>query len=717
MFPSHGEPEHGYGSESENLTTLTERFIRVLDGSLDDSGELDTLWARCADPFKAGRLMDAVAFWRNTLLPEVDVSDTLKTRVLSWIEHGVHVPEFCRMFRDEFDGINYEAVYPPAYMADNHSVTPEMAAYIESEIQSLVLDGSIEQVDVQPRVVMPLFAVQQGDKRRMIYDARYLNCFTPSEPVRYDSLRDFQRGLALNDKLVAMDHKQGYHQMRVTSQSRTLLGLRWKGKFYVWRVLPFGWAPACFVYHTTSTVAMAFLRKRGFHMLVYLDDIAARAASAAESSQRARWRTWCITALMYLCGYVLSIPKCKLDPQSRMEVLGFGLDTESQQYYVPRKKLEAITAELREIRSTATVRLTRLQRIVGKVQSLSLAVPCVSVHLSAAYGLIASASKYHCDTVVVTRELSSDFESLLELEKWTTFSKWLSELHTQLRMETDAAGGEEGGWGACIWLPSGGVRHAHGAFVGSLAHTHINERETLAVVNAVELLCVDVRDCIIVLFVDNETVRHCILRGNSKLRYIRDAARQLLRFQITNNVCFRIHRVSTHDNVVADALSRTGLCAPVDYSEYHLADELFRRVQAEHGVFTIDTCAAWDNKQLPKYICGPAYPDSGAVAQNVFLCTFTKEEFLYCYPPFRLVSPVWRHFKLCGARGVMIVPNDGTAAWFGLVNSEALSTTKIASRGDTAAVARRKRDRSGWMLWTLTSDLLAVRFDFSLEHK
>ena len=709
--PDAREPVGGFTSDDRHPDLLIRKFLDVLDGRGEPD---DFLWLRDVSKFRAGCLADGVAFWKDVILPDsgLDIAD--RDQILSWLSLGVHVPDFFRPFSGSFNGTAYVDVQqPPPYRQRNHRLPPDHFAFVSTEIASLVADGSLRPATKPPSLVLPLFVVERNDKKRLIYDARYPNCFSPSPPVRYDTLRDFQRGLHEGDFLFSVDHKSGYHQVPVSAASSDYLGLRWQGKDYVWTTIPFGWSPACFIYQRLSSVAMSFLRKRGWHILVYLDDIATKVDAAA--SPRDRYRAvWLFFAFFYLAGYVISLPKANIPANPRMEILGFGLDTVSQSFFVPKKKLAAITDVLKDMLRRESVSLPALQSIVGKCQSLSLAVPCISVHLMSSYAAISRAGRRSAMLIELTAEMKEDFACLLELDSWSLFAKWHPEFHTQLRLETDAAGGASGGWGACLWTASGAYT-VSGRFDDPSDTDNINERETEAVLRSTRRLEPVIRDCSLDMFVDNETVRFGSIKGSSSLLYLRNAARELLRFQLRNNVLIRIHRVTTVDNAVADSLSRTGHSAPVVYSEIKLSRRLFDAVcRLVDRPFTIDACAAHDNHHLPRYICGPASLDSAAVAQNAFLFLFGDHEFVYCFPPWALISALWRHFRLTRSAGVMIAPNDATRQWFGMLHAEARSVTTIAAKRDADAL-QRKRDNV-WVDMTLTFDLLAFVFDFRTVH-
>ena len=119
------------------------------------------------------------------------------------------------------------------------------------------------------------------------------------------------------------------------------MGFQWEGQYYTFRVLPFGWAPACFVYSSLSSVVASCMRQHGLHCIFYLDDF----GFAIPAWVPLALRYQCVAGvldLMYLAGFTVSIPKSSLHPQHRLLLLGFGIDSHKQRFYVPAVKLLAI---------------------------------------------------------------------------------------------------------------------------------------------------------------------------------------------------------------------------------------------------------------------------------------------------------------------------------------------------------------------------------------
>ena len=70
-----------------------------------------------------------------------------------------------------------------------------------------------------------------------------------------------------------LDHKNGYQHVPLHKDSWKYFGVFWKGKYYVFTVLPFGWKSSPIVYHTLTDAMAMYIRSLGIPMLVWIDDM------------------------------------------------------------------------------------------------------------------------------------------------------------------------------------------------------------------------------------------------------------------------------------------------------------------------------------------------------------------------------------------------------------------------------------------------------------
>lgn len=657
------------------------------------------------------------AFWVEVLIPAAKLEPALNDTLIRWVTCGVTVPEFFKTYTGPLLGADVvDAEFPPDCELPNQRIDDSDIPWLRAEIADWEAKGAIKRVTVKPHCVLPLGVTTRNGKRRAIWDGRVLNCFTPSPPMRYQTIRQLASHLEVGDYLLSLDHKTGYHHVGVVPESTTFLGFKLDGVYYELQVLPFGWAPSCFIYDSLSSVVSAFCSSAGIPGIHYLDDFGFTVRARASRGSR-RWAVWFVCAAMFLAGYFVSLPKSILVPTTSLPLLGFIIDTISQTFSVPEKKrMELVGLVLSAIsaaRSGGRTHVTQLQSLLGKAQSMSMAAPPISMFLRSSFAALSDQAGSQWITLPLQARL--DLECLYELHSWSKLSLWPREIHASLRMETDAC---LTGWGGSLYF-AGQIIDVSGHFPRIMDDIGIHVKESLAVEYTFDLLGDHLFNCFLDLYTDNTIVQHTLLHGNALDESMRVFARKLLRFQLTNNVIVRVHRIDTVANARTDALSRIPLATPtsLDRSDHRLNPSIFRHLQSiVPAPFTIDACANQINRQLPRYIALQPCLYDPPVTTNVFSYTFPplptgEREYIYCNPPWAIIDPLWRHFKQTRARGVMLVPDIPTRHWYGSITREAVMVITLAARGAPNIFfqpSRQYLSSVGPLPW----GLLALCFDF-----
>ena len=71
---------------------------------------------------------------------------------------------------------------------------------------------------------------------------------------------------------VTIDHKAGYHHVALSTESWQYFGFKWKGEFYVFTVLAYGWCSAPVIYASLSEAVTRYLGSRDIPTLTWIDD-------------------------------------------------------------------------------------------------------------------------------------------------------------------------------------------------------------------------------------------------------------------------------------------------------------------------------------------------------------------------------------------------------------------------------------------------------------
>ena len=178
--------------------------------------------------------------------------------VLQWIKQGVKFP------------LKSEEVVP--FEHKNH-VQDSHITFVDSEIQRLITDGSLEHCTSKPVCVSPISCIpKKNGELRLITDLRHLNSFCDPPSFKYEDIDTVISLLRPKDQLVTVDLKQGFLHVPVHVEHRSYLGIYWRGQYLRWTRLPFGHNCSPFFFAKVLRPVVTFLRKYGLRIVLYVDD-------------------------------------------------------------------------------------------------------------------------------------------------------------------------------------------------------------------------------------------------------------------------------------------------------------------------------------------------------------------------------------------------------------------------------------------------------------
>ena len=166
--------------------------------------------------------------------------------------------------------------------ARQYRLTPAEHLELDKQVKKL-LDMGWVQPSISPWASSILFAPKPGGKLRLCIDYRYLNENTVKNTYplpRIDTLLDQLKG---HKYFSALDLAAGYHQIRISDDSRSKTAFRTPDGLYEWTVMPFGLTNAPSVFQQAMhTVLRGLLGKI---CLAYLDDIIVIGKTAEEHAK------------------------------------------------------------------------------------------------------------------------------------------------------------------------------------------------------------------------------------------------------------------------------------------------------------------------------------------------------------------------------------------------------------------------------------------------
>ena len=265
-----------------------------------------------------GRLKAKSKFWQEVLKAPLPVRE--------WVAEGYKLP-FLSL--------------PPPYFRTNQRSALDNVGFVSSAISELLANRCIKEINHKPHICSPLSVVANSTgKLRLVLNLRYLNQYLLRDKFKYEDLRIAMQMFEPDDYMFTFDLKAGYHHVDIYKQHWDYLGFSWADgstqQYYVFCVLPFGLATACFVFTKLLRPLVKHWRSQGLRIVVYLDD----GICASQGKANAERDSLSIQKDLCEAGFVTNLAKCKWTPSQQCTWLGFNIDLHLGKVSVPQEKFQ-----------------------------------------------------------------------------------------------------------------------------------------------------------------------------------------------------------------------------------------------------------------------------------------------------------------------------------------------------------------------------------------
>ena len=624
-----------------------------------------------------GRLGQSLSFWEDTLDPA--------PWIISCIREGYKFP-----LRS----------IPDRYRKPNQQSALSHQQFVEQAIQELDENRCVVKVQEIPHICSPLSVVANAQgKLRLVLNLRYLNQFLWTDRFKYEDLRVAMLMFQKGDYLFSFDLKSGYHHVDIYKPHRQYLGFSWEHQgltqFYVFSVLPFGLATACYAFTKLLRPLIKYWRSQGLRALLYLDDgiVAVKGKQQAEEASRK------VRQDLVKAGLVEHTAKCSWVPSQQAKWLGFNLDLQQGVISVPEEKIAALKLQLIKALDKGSLKARDLASIIGKTMSMALATGPVSRLMTRCMYALLNSRIYWCQM------LEMNPEARLELEFWLKQVDhingreiWHSPSAVRV-VYADASGSGYGGF-----TVEHGCHVAHGAWSAQEMAQSSTWRELRAVQMVLESLIPKLKNERVRWFSDNQNVVR-ILEVGSKKPQLQEEALAVFSIAAQNLVRIEPQWIPRSENQKADYLSRLQ-----DTDDWKIQPLLFSGLNRLWGPHTIDRFANQLNTQLPQFNSRWWCPNTEPV--DAFTCDWGGDVNWVCPPPY-LVPRVIQHAARTRAVGTLIFPCWLSAPFWPMIYPDGHSTAEFV-RAVIVFQSSLNPVLPGRASYSLPAcDILAVKFDFS----
>ena len=429
---------------------------------------------------------------------------------------------------------------------------------VEKQILEEISNGRYLVTREPPRIISALAAIPKpgGNKIRLIHDCSRphggaLNDLAEVESFKYQTLKDATEIIQPGDYLAKVDLASAYRSVCLHPEEHQLTGLQWtfsgdNDPTYIRDGrLPFGSSKSPFLFNSLTQAVRHLLAAGGeSNIVAYLDDFLCVGRTAEECKQT---RDHLMTTLRRL-GFSINYSKVE-GPAQTLVFLGVAIDTLEYTLSLPDGRLRELSEELRRFDQRKSATKRDLQSIVGKLNWSSAVVYGGRPHLRRIIDRI-NVLKAPGHKTRLTAGIREDLRWWIENIHAFNGCMPIAESREVTQVCVDACDEGAGGYHDGDWYH---VRWLDWEDTHSL---HINYKEVLALLPAVDLWGHLWRDKKVIVYSDNQAAVGILNRGTAKDPNVMGALRHLLWKSVIHN--FRIKAVyyPGKQNVVADAASR-----------------------------------------------------------------------------------------------------------------------------------------------------------------
>mmetsp|Transcript_38654 Transcript_38654/g.65061 ORF Transcript_38654/g.65061 Transcript_38654/m.65061 type:complete len:728 (-) Transcript_38654:46-2229(-) len=593
-----------------------------------------------------GRLGAARRFWANAL--------NASMFILSVITVGYQLP-----FRDgvapRFDGFmmeNSKGVTGPSKFGPRED-------FVDGAVASLLANGAVVECERSfLQLISPLNVIEQGDKLRLIHNLSFLNEHLCFDKFRFEDLRDVPQIFELGDWVFSIDLMSAYHHVPLHKDAWTYMGFSWKGRFYYFRVLPFGLGPAPMVFAKVTGVMVEHWRAQGAKILPYLDDF----LGGSQTTAQAKLLAHLVLTDMTRAGWLVAATKVKLQMSQTIVHLGGELDFRIGQYRLPSKRISFYHEIVGKVLyGDGRVKVKVLAKIAGLAQSFRVALgPVVSFYTRHMYVAIESCTSWW-QVIDISPEVT------VELQKWffMDFSKfwqpmWPSLVQWPAFRDVYSDAGDRG-WGGCLLLPSGERLDARGYLTDCERKQSSTWRELMAIFRILESVGHLIpRGTRLQWHTDSQNAAWDMSKGGSSKLDLHTLCLQIFEFCVAAGISALWVWIPRKLNAWSDALA--GL---YDKDDWMLHPWVFAAIDRLWGKHTIDRFASDLNHVVELFNSYFWCPGTGGVN------AFGQADWLFhnnwCNPPFWLIGRLIMFLREIGAAATIIVPCWPRQPWWRFV--------------------------------------------------
>ena len=505
------------------------------------------------------------------------------------------------------------------------------AILVDLELQKLLSKGVITRTHINPGdFVSNFFTRPKKDKNkvRCLLNLKQVNKFCRKNHFKMENLQTAVNILRPGMKMATLDVVDSFYAIRVRNKDKKFLKFITRGQVFQFEVMPQGFQDSSYIFTMLMKVPLSYIRQKfGFLSVAYIDDIILFGFDSEELLENLT-----ITSnLLQDLGYGLNVEKSQTNPATQREFLGFILDSIEMSVSLTRERTSTMLKFLKLMASKHIVTIRQFARMIGLMIAATPAVYFGPLHtksleISKDFALRKNHRNFNRNMTI------SDIDKQ-DIQWWIDILPTTKTFITKRKIEhtfyTDAS--TSGGWGF-YWVEQDlKIGQQWSAREKKL---HINILELTAIYFCILSCLKSTFHSAILIFTDNTTCVHALrAQGSMRSFSCNKLVKKILFFCEDHDIHIDVTHVPGVQNEIADSASR--LFKNPD-TEWGIQKQLFLHICKVLGTPSIDMFASRLNTKLDKYCSWQK--DPGAFHVDCFTLDWSQFSFIYCFPPFSLIS-------------------------------------------------------------------------------